>query len=126
MGAVFFRLRFRQAPLADTATNTFAGNEVESEAARVVVLFAQGASQMFVILVADAHAAAFCTRVSLVRADGIEDLPGRIAFDGKCYFFIVQPGRCWISKSAAIESVRGSRLQIRPGIGVSGDDRRRK
>jgi hypothetical protein len=123
---VFFRLGFRQAPSADTATDALAGNEVESEAARVVVLFVQGASQMFVILVADAHPAAFCARVSLVRPDGIEDLSGRIAFDGKHHFLVVRPGRCWISKSSAIDSVRGSCLQIWPGIGVSGDDRRRK
>ena len=79
---------------ADTATDALAANKVESEAAHVVVLFAQGASQMFVILVADAHPAAFRACVSLVRPDGIEDLPGRIAFDGKCHFFIVRPGRC--------------------------------
>jgi hypothetical protein len=47
---------------------------------------------MFVILVADAHPAAFCARVSLVRPDGIEDVPSCSAFDGKCHFLIVQLG----------------------------------
>jgi hypothetical protein len=95
-GCRFFGLRFRQALSADTATDALAAHKVESEAAHVVVLFAQRASQMFVILVADAHATAFCARVSLVRPDGVEDLPGRRAFDGKCHFLVVWPGRCWI------------------------------
>jgi len=81
---------------------------------------------MFVILVADAHSAAFCARVSLVRADASKICLAAFPSMENATFFIVQPGRCWISKSAAIEPVRGSRLQILPGIGVSCHDRRRK